>query len=137
MEPAGAEPAGPAIPIPKGVDPNEAQAVPRSRTNRAALQELYEQALTPAEQDALQELKSASFKTDVAVIRILQVRLLRMAASVQTVGEMIELLQAYGMSLYRMAKVLETEQRQGKDQDPMADVLSRSLSRALKELENG
>jgi predicted O-methyltransferase YrrM len=98
---------------------------------------LYEQALTPAEQEALQELKSASFKTDVAVIRILQVRLLRMAASVQTVGEMIELLQAYGMSLYRMAKVLETEQRQGKDQDPMADVLSRSLSRALKELENG
>jgi hypothetical protein len=119
------------LPSPRFQPPR--QAAP----NRAALQELYEQALTPAEQEALQEMKNASFKNDVAVVRILQVRLLRMAAGVETVGEMIELLQAYGMSLYRMAKVLEAEQRQGKDQDPMADVLSRSLSRALKELENG
>ncbi len=109
----------------------------QGRLNRSALQGFYEQALSPVEQEALQELKNASFKTDVAMIRILQVRLLRMAGDVQNVGEMIELLQAYGNSLYRMAKVLEAEKRQGGSADPMAEVLSRPLSRALKELENG
>jgi hypothetical protein len=72
----------------------------------------YREALShtfsPQELELTGWLRGAELREEYAIMRLFLLRMMQMTAGIGTLAEMIEFINIYGMSLLRLAKILET-----------------------------
>lgn len=98
--------------LPEPVPANPAQP-PSSLPVPHHLQGLnYREALShtfsPQELELTAWLRGAELREEYAIMRLFLLRMMQMTAGIGTLAEMIEFINIYGMSLLRLAKILET-----------------------------
>lgn len=103
-------PGSESIPDPLPASPSQ-PPVPLPGTHR--LQGLnYQDALShtfsPQELELTAWLRGAELREEYAIMRLFLLRMMQMKAGIQTLAEMIEFINIYGMSLLRLARILET-----------------------------
>jgi hypothetical protein len=96
----------------------------------------YAEVLTTEERREALLWREGSLKLDISVFRVHLKRMLRLASGIQTMGEMIRFMNAYGTSLLRISHLLAEEARRGLSSNQLNGEINKILKEILEVMEN-
>ena len=122
---------------PKTPRPKTSRGGQTARSNQNGRSYRYEGVFSPvlseAERELVEKMRHSAFQDDIAIFRVILLRLLSKAAEINSLDEMIEFINSYGLSLNRLAKILEGLEVHTSQKEIINQEIAQAAERILEE----
>ncbi len=120
---------------PAGAAPGEA-ALEDGETRQQNGYNGYRHFLTPEERDDARRTQELPITVEINIFRVQLKKMLRLAAEISSLDEMVQFTNSYGLALLRISRLLETEQDRGAGADSIQAQLPEILKKVNEELDH-